>query len=512
MDTYMPRLPRVLITAVAVCATTSVQALAQADHVRVSSGQIVGTTRDGIVSFKGIPYAAPPVGELRWRAPRNPNSWKQPLNAVDYGPSCPQPQPVRRVPAGSRAEHTSEDCLTLNVWTPVARTHALPVMVWFHGGGNHDGTGSQTFYDGTAFARDGVVLVTFNYRLGALGFLAHPALSRAAGGEPLGNYGVLDQLAVLRWVKENIAAFGGDPRNVTACGESAGAEDILVLMTTQASAGLFHRAIIESAGGWSSLPPLSEAEITGSAFVSALKLNGGKTTPAEMRALPLEALVNGPNTEVFGPAIDGRLLREQPAAVFARHRAMPVRMIIGTNGNEGSLLGDDVRPTAALGSELSEGDIAQLTKLYGASAGDDHRLARVLFRDGFFVAPSRWAAAHASAAAFVYQFDYVMSVLRARRAGANHGSEIPFVFETGPLQSWNQTDKAISATLHSCWVAFATTGKPGCTGAPAWPEYGDAHRVVMEFGEPVEVKPEADRPVLDFLQSRLLPRSALGGG
>jgi para-nitrobenzyl esterase len=490
-------------------ATAWAPVFAQTDHVRVDSGEIIGALQGHVLSFKGIPYAAPPVADLRWRPPQSPKHWPQPLKALDYGPSCPQPLPVRRVPEGSAAEHTSEDCLTLNIWSPAERLRPLPVMVWLHGGGNHDGTGSQTFYDGTAFARDGVVLVTLNYRLGVLGFLVHPALTKSASrNEPLGNYGLLDQLTALRWVHRNIAAFGGDPHNVTLFGESAGGEDILALMAAPAAAGLFGKAIVESAGGaWSSLPSLADAEKSGGAFVAGLKLGDGRSavlTAATLRALPVDVLVGAPDTDEFGPVIDGRLLPEAPLTMFAHGKAPAVPMIIGTNGNEGSVLSDDgAAPDLSQGHRLSTDDIAQLRTLYGAAGANDYQLQRLLFRDGFFAGPARWAAMHGSAPAFVYRFDYVMNILRGRRSGANHGSEIPFVFETGPTDRWVQADWTMATTLHSCWIAFATTGTAGCANTPAWPSYRNGQEL-LEIGDRVELKADDERPVMKLLQSRLM--------
>jgi para-nitrobenzyl esterase len=494
-----------LALAVTACALTASPSRAQGDAVRIRTGDVIGAVHEGIVAFKGIPYAAPPIGELRWRPPREPKSWKQPLKAIDYGPSCPQPLPVRRVPPGSAAERTSEDCLTLNVWTPAARTHAMPVMVWFHGGGNHDGTGSQSFYDGTSFARDAVVLVTLNYRLGALGFLAHPALTQAAGKEePLGNYGILDQLAALHWVRKNIAAFGGDPRNVTVFGESAGGEDLLALMAAPAAAGLFSKAIVESAGGWNTLPLLADAQKMGTTLQQALSPGNTGITAAELRRLPMDALVNAPDAERLGPVVDGRLFLQPPVAVFARGKAAAIPLIIGTNGDEGSLLFEDAAPESVFGDSLSEEDLKQIRELYGPQVPDNRQFARALFRDGLFVAPTRWAAAHASGPVFVYRFDYVMSLLRGRRSGANHGSEIPFVFETGPQGRQSEADRSISETLHSCWVTFATAGIPTCTGAPAWPAYQPDRKALLEFGNRVEVEPEDDTRILQLLQTRLV--------
>ena len=491
-----------------ICAAFS--AHAQEAHVHIDSGDLVGVTRDRVESFKGIPYAAPPVGTLRWRPPQAAQHWNKSLSAVDYGASCPQEMPVRRVPAGSAAERTSEDCLTLNVWTPVEHSHPLPVMVWIHGGGNNNGTGSQTFYDGTAFARDGLVLVTLNYRLGMPGFFTHPALTREAGKALNGNYGLQDQMAALQWVQRNAAAFGGDAKNVTVFGESAGGEDILLLMTSPSAGKLFSKAIVESAGGWNGVRSLSDSEKQSAAFASALGLQGDHATAAELRAVPVDSLSKVPDQEALGPVVDGRLLPRAPVEVFAQGRALDIPLIIGTNGNEGSVLPEELKPGFALDG-LSADAIDTARKLYGASTTDDNAFAHSLFRDGFFATPARWAAARESegAPSYLYHFTYVMSRLRARRAGANHGSEIPFVFDTASTDRLSDADRAVTNAVHSCWVAFAKTATPVCTGAPAWPAYHRAEDSLLEFGDTIAVRTTPDRAVLDFLEQQLLPAATI---
>jgi len=478
---------------------------ADSPQVRIDAGQLIGTAREGVASFKGIPYAAPPVAELRWRPPQPARTWRQARYADDFGASCPQPHPPQRVSPLSAAARTSEDCLTLNVWTPSLRPDKpLPVMVWIHGGGNSEGTSAQTYYDGTAFARDGVVLVSLNYRLGLLGFFAHPALTREAGREPLVNYGLMDQLAALRWVQKNIGRFGGNPRAVTVFGESSGARDILMLMATQAAKGLFHRAIVQSAGVWDDPTTLSAAEAGGTAIATALGLPGAQATSAQLRALTPAALTAVEEQHDWGTAIDGRLLRESPVSALAANHSLPVPLIIGTNGNESSLLSLEPDSAPAFPG-LSASDIDELRALYGAPAADPAAYQRLLFRDGHFAAPARWIAANSRSPVFLYRFDYVASFLQGRRAGANHGSEIPFVFATWPDSLLRDSDRRVTRTLHGCWVSFATSGRPQCPDAPDWTAYTADQDQIMHFGAEARVAPHPDRAALDFLQSRLFP-------
>jgi para-nitrobenzyl esterase len=476
-------------------------ARAEAVRVHIADGILVGVSDQGIASFKGVPYAAPPVGDLRWRPPNAPLHWSGARPAQDFGPSCMQPMAPRRVPPGSAAAGTSEDCLTLNIWTPVARTGSLPVMVWVHGGGNVQGSGAGRFYDGSAFAGDGVVLVTINYRLGVFGFFAHPALTHAAGGEYLANYALLDQIAALQWVQRNIAAFGGDPHNVTVFGESAGAQDILALLSTSVATRVLHKAIVESAGIWDDWQPLAAAEADGARFAAQLGLPGERATPAALRAVPAQQLMMSGDIPNAGPVIDGRLLRDAAKKALAHYPKVP--LIIGSNGNEGSLLGADPKPSDALpGATAAE--LAALRAQYGAEGRDDGAFARALFRDMHFAAPARWiAASPRGAPSFLYRFDYVLSLLRSRRSGADHGSEVPYVFASWDTDLLSDSDRRVTDTLHGCWVAFAKTGTPSCAAVPHWPAYSSATDELVEFGEQAAVR-TSNAPVLNALQGRFL--------
>lgn len=472
-------------------------ALAEPVQVRIDSGALIGTGGGEVESFKGVPYAAPPVGELRWRAPRPPANWQKPLSAVDFGASCPQTPPPR-VPQGSAAEHTSEDCLTLNVWAPSPAAKAAPVMVWIHGGSNIQGTGAGVYYDGSAFARDGVVLVTLNYRLGLLGFFAHPALTREAAGSATANFGLLDQLAALAWVHRNIAAFGGDPGNVTVFGESAGAMDTVALLTAPAAKGLFHKAIVESAPMDEDWPSLAAASSAGATIATALDLPGERATLAQLRAVPMQQLVEA-SVRLSAPVIDGVLLRQPPFEALNKGAGVDVPLIIGTNGNEASLLG--ANPNL---DYFKRADFPALRTLYGSQSESDADLARSVFRDMRFAMPARWIAGHraGTAPAYLYRFEYVLSLLRSRRTGADHGSEIPYVFSSWGNYPLSETDHDVTAVMHACWIGFARTGVPDCKGGPAWPAYRPQTDLLMHFGDQPAVEKTPDGSVLDTLAER----------
>jgi para-nitrobenzyl esterase len=491
-----------------IVAVTSVgvvtRAAGQAVNVVVvtASGPVVGSVRGGIAAFKGIPYAAPPTGARRWQAPAPAIPWNSPLVAADYGASCPQRLPIRGAPTGSRANTVNEDCLTLNIWTPAPHAGALPVMIWMHGGGNIEGTASRTLYDGGNFARDSVVLVSFNYRLGLLGFFAHPALTREAGATPTANFGLLDQLAAIRWVRRNIAAFGGDTSNITIFGESAGGQDVLALLTSRMARGLFARAIAESpGGGWQRAPTLAEAERAGVQLAASLGVNTASASDA-LRALPVDSLVAHADADT-GPIIDGQLLTEPPLQAFADGQADAVPLIIGTNSDEGSLLGDMAHPAALFPRRLDGPALAAVRALYGAPASTDAAFAALLFRDAYFAGPVRRIATHEArnAPVYLYRFDYVVTPFRASRLGATHGSELPFVFGNWPIPLRIPADQAMQAAMHDCWVAFARRGAPVCAGLPGWSAYQPANGELMLINNTPGMQDNPVAAVLDRLDS-----------
>jgi para-nitrobenzyl esterase len=442
--------------------------------VRVDSGLLAGVERNGVVVFQGVPYAAPPVGELRWRAPGPPAPWPGERPATAPGAICMQ----RR----GAEDGASEDCLTLQVFAPKG-AHGAPVMVWLHGGANFFGSSAAPFYDGSSFARDGVVLVAANYRLGPFGFFAHPTLTRAAApGEALANYALMDQIAALRWVERNAAAFGGDPKRVTVFGESAGGTDVLALLATPAARGLFAQAIVESPGSaWDPLPSLRDAETEGEHLAAAAGLAGGAATPAALRALPAARLLGTQHGEIL-PVLDGTLLVESPAAAFARGHAARVPLIIGSNSYEASLI-EGGAATVQPEAETRVGHAGEDTTPQAQWAA--------LFTDKYFGAPVRWYARRAapSAPTWLYYFSYVRVSQRSKVPGAPHGSEIPYVFD-----SWDRIsaraaflpaeDRAMTALVHGLWVAFAKTGAPVSPNPklPPWPAYSAERDELMDLG------------------------------
>lgn len=470
-----------MIVAVVLVRPVSAQAADAAPTVQLRQGRLVGSGAGGVERFFNIPFAAAPVGALRWRAPQEPPRWRDARDAATLGPACPQTVRPALV-AGGVADRQSEDCLQLNVWRP-SGARKLPVMVWIHGGAHVVGSGTFPAFDGTAFARQGVVLVTINYRLGALGYFAHPSLTRAAPrGEAIANYGLMDQLAALRWVQKNIAALGGDPRQVTLFGESAGAIGVTTILAQPEAKGLFARAIVQSGVGLLDPRPLVEQQALGRALAVRAGARADATL-AELRALPAAALVAAGDVRtpgaMTGPILDGKLVREAPWRIFARAEPIDVPLLIGANSNEASvILGMGVPPAAALaylGADQAAGRAA-----YGAGLADDE-LARQVLGDAWFVAPARWLAARTAGGApsYLYHFDYVAAARRDRAKGAAHGSEIPYLFGTlayfaslaGPV---DEEDRRFGDGVSACWIAFARTGVPSCALVPDWPRYSEA--------------------------------------
>jgi para-nitrobenzyl esterase len=458
---------------------------ALAQSVTIDSGPLSGTSADGIDKYLGIPYAAPPVGPLRWMPPAAPAPWSAPRDASAFGAVCPQPPRGDGVLAMGAGLKQSEDCLFLNVFAPHGASHA-PVMVWIHGGAHRFGSGSGPIYDGTNFAKDGVILVSINYRLGPLGYFAHPALTKAAApNAPLGNYGQMDQIAALRWVQRNIAAFGGDPHNVTVFGESAGGSSILYLLATPSAKGLFAKAIVESGGGWFGAGGLADKETDGAAFASKAGLDGANATPEQLRAIPVEKTFDMPAALGFGPFVDGRLIPVSPTRAFATGAAIDVPLIIGSNSFEASLMQSFAIPPDRIIGRLTPA----ARQVYAADGADDTALAQAVFTDSVMGAPAHWVAGQEAGGApsWLYHFSYVASMQRGRVPGARHGSEIPYAFSTGSALAsrfgivLTQEDTAMEHLVHSCWVGFAKTGKPECAGQ-TWPAYTPASDTLMEFG------------------------------
>ncbi len=488
----------------------------QEPEASLADGVVRGYAAAPGAVFKGVPFAAPPVGDLRWREPLPVKPWRGVRDATRYSAACVQN------PAGTGAFlaplarrygatypmprwNVSEDCLYLNIWTPewpATQPHA--VMVWIHGGSNRIGSGSELGYDGADLARRGVVVVTINYRLGPLGFFAHPDLTRESPRHSSGNYGLLDQIAALRWVRGNIARFGGDPARVTVFGESAGAIDTGMLMCSPLAAGLFQRAIMESGPvlGIGYAYGLARAKRFGER-VAALALSGHPGGVEKLRALPAEAILAAAARAALqepdpGFVLDGWVLPRTPQRVFADGAELPVDVMIGNNGREASVFRGASGSSAAAG----EGAKKTLRISYGGMAALATAMYLIDARTGRTAAADEWlndalmtcpaaamATLHAAAGrrAYVYQFLRSIPGAGERDLGSFHSLELPYVFGAlrSPVWSWlpfQKLDDGLAAAMESYWTNFAKTGGPNGAGLARWPAFTAASGEYMEFG------------------------------
>jgi para-nitrobenzyl esterase len=473
-----PRSARILLIGALLLVLAAPLAWAH-ETVRTQTGVVKGATAGGVTSFKGIPYAAPPVGALRWRPPAPPTPWTGIRDASRYGAICMQ---VPSKDNGVGPGPASEDCLTLNLFRPTwSFRRRLPVMVWIHGGGLVNGSGTAALYDGSALARQGVVLVTINYRLGRFGFFAHPALTAEAGGKAdIANYGLMDQLAALRWVRRNVAAFGGDPGNVTIFGESSGGQSVNRLMMLPAARSLFRRAIAQSGLGRERGQSLAQAEADGRAF--AAKLGVTDDDPVALRAIPAQAIVAAGDLDIFSgqaPILDGRMLKEDPSQAFAAGHVMRIPYLAGSNSLE--LPSFYLSPKLKALNRLNPDQTAAAIKGYGSRlAYDDHVGADVIFGE-----PARTLLrdqARRGATAWLYRFSVVPASAPKEFKGAFHASDRQYVFQTLAASPWptDARDVALARTISAYWVAFAKTGDPNGPGRPRWPRY-DAKDRLLNF-------------------------------
>lgn len=494
----------VLALALSIMSTAACATVAGWPTVQVTQGLVQGSAGDDVEVYRGIPYAAPPVGDLRWRAPAAYPAWQGVRASREFGPACPQP----RVPPPFGVEGAqSEDCLTLNIWRPAgAATGPLPVMVWIHGGAFVLGSGSQPLYDGASLARRGAVVVSMNYRLGALGFLSHRSVRDSQPGEPFTNFGILDQIAALQWVQRNIAAFGGDPGNVTIAGESAGGVAVHALMTSDAARGLFHKAIAQSGGGLAAfLDPRNPAiAAAGDIWSAAAGAPGGDA--AALRALPVERIVAVPF--IAFPSIDGWLLTRNPAEAFQQGEQAAVPYLSGANSWEGSL---PVLPDALAAASLGP-DYAGLLERYTAKAGDPEAGRAQLRGDLFFVEPGRFLAQRHYARglpSWLYHFEMVPASDRAKIPGAPHGGELAYLFGTPAcaLTQWDERDRKLSELMQEYWLRFMRTGDPNGGSAPVWkPTGADGHE--LRLGEALAVA--APTQLQQEMQAAALSAAARG--
>ncbi len=478
-------------------------AAAQIGIVSVTGGRVEGVTADGVTSFKGIPFAAPPVGTLRWRAPQPVQPWAGIKQADHFAASCWQ----TLAPAGfgpwtheySVQGPVSEDCLYLNVWTPARRRAHLPVLFWIYGGGFIGGSGSVPIYNGSALASQGIVVVTVNYRLGVFGFMAHPALTREAHGAPPGNFGLQDLIAALRWLHRNASAFGGDPGKITIAGQSAGAIAVHDLIASPLASGLFARAIAES--GLPSLAPapsLARAERAGEAFARS----HGATSLAQLRALAPERLAAGPATAAlqFSPIVDGVLLPESPEIARIAGPLNDTPILVGMNADENSY-----SPTFGAASATALATLLRQTygalapvfeKLYPTNTADERAAAALeIPRDDGLASLYEWSRRRLSEShqpLYGYLYDHIEPGPQSARYRAFHSSEVPYVFGTldaAPERAFTDRDRTISRELSSYWVSFIKTGDPNVAGLPHWPRMRLPVPQLMQLGDTMRPRP-----------------------
>lgn len=483
----MPRLP--LLTILAVLPLTA----AINDPVRVEQGQLSGIlgTDPGVRVYKGIPFAAPPIGDLRWRAPKPAADWPGVRKADQFSATCMQTPFPEGSLYYSEPQPVSEDCLYLNIWTAAkSASDKRPVMVWIHGGAFTRGSGSTPMYDGENLAKKGVVLVTVNYRLGAFGFFAHSELTGESEHRSSGDYGILDEIAALQWVQKNIAKFGGDPKRVTIFGESAGSWAVNVLVASPLTKGLFERAIGESGANFNKMTTLADLEKNGARAGSIKDLRA--KSPQDIMKM-----------QGFSVNVDGWLLPTDVNTIFEKGQQNDVPVLIGSNADEGTafmpakitLAGMQATAKQRFGARAEE-----FSKVYPATSDEEAWTASAhLMRDQTFGLQMRtWARMQSKTGkspAYLYYFSHVPP--SAGHYGAYHASEIAYVFGTG--RNWEDADRKLSEVMSSYWVNFATTGNPNAKGLPEWRKYDENKDLALGLGDEIQPLPVPNKAGLDFL-------------
>jgi len=534
----MKRIALTVIAALVVITAVFVHAMVP-EQVRIDSGLVAGTAsgQPTVRVFKGIPFAAPPLGENRWKAPQPVAKWDGVRKADAFGAPCAagagggrgggggrgaaapgaaaQAAPAPAAPPREPAR--AEDCLYLNVWTSAnSPNDRRPVMVWIYGGGFTGGSGGLAWYDGENLAAKGPVIVTFNYRLGSLGFFSHPELAKESGHNASGNYGMMDALAALQWVKKNISAFGGDPNNVTIAGESAGAIMIGAIVGSPQAKGLFHRAIAES-GGWMGLMMgrMTSGETAQANGVKTMEALGAKTI-AELRAKPMNELTG---LSAGGLVIDGYLIPEDISHTFASGRQNAVDVLTGSNKDEanfgvcGGGRGNATPITAETfktNAQRRFGEAAdEYVKLYGVTSDAEAQpAAHIACADEITWNMRQWAVAQAKAGkrAYTYFFTRIPTINGGPSPnGATHTAEISYAWNNPKgqaNQTWNDVDTKLADTMSSYWVNFITKGDPNGNGLPRWPEFKDLMGGrVMVLGDTVQAESTAPAAKLSFYQA-----------
>jgi para-nitrobenzyl esterase len=441
--------------------------------------QVLGVVQAGVASFKGIRYASAPVGSLRWRPPQPPPESSEIRTAHEYGPPCQQPS----MP-GLGSYRTSEDCLTLNVFRPFEIEDPLPVMIWIHGGSFVAGTAGDPLFDGSKLAQAGVIVITLNYRLGAFGWLAHPALAEGSSDSRVANYGMMDQIAALRWIHENIRAFGGDPNNVTLFGTSSGATSVALLMLCEQSRDLFQKAILGSVPGRERVRTMEMAEAVGRQLLQAIGYDRNGPDPRAIDSevlLAAERILLAKSSRSFGPTEDGILVKEDIAAGFGAGRQNRIPLIVGSNEDE-TVFGSEPDFNEELG--LAGASVDELRRFYPEASRNLAELAARLYTDRVFTEPVRLVArSHAATGSptFRYRFSYVPEAQRAGSDGGR-GRELQFIFGAEGVPGagvFTYRDREVSNLLRAYWTNFAKTGDPNGPGLPLWETSSNREQLLL---------------------------------
>ena len=538
--------------------STDASTILESPKAEVEQGRLSGlwqkTDEDLLAVFRGVPFAAPPLGRLRWAAPASPLPWSNETDATEFGAQCMQssslslfteslvrgqglPESEAQAVISALASRTpppmSEDCLFLNLTTSnMVPAKNLPVMVWFHGGSHQTGTASSPTYQSTKLPQQGIVLVTANYRLGPFGYLAHPALSANDPNGVSSNYGILDQIAALRWIQDNIAAFGGDPNNVTIFGESAGAQAVSELMASPLADGLYHKAIMQS-GVYSWHPiglkhgfrGIPSAEVIGQSFFALNGLATMTASAAELRAISSDAILNAAISDrrflgAFLPVADGYVQPDRVLNLILDEKTAPVPILLGYNADEGSLFyqwyqratrmnhefPNELPARLARFREVFSDDAEMLIQAYGLDEPERYKYgeADMLGDDSYGVHTRLLADAHAMRELPVYVYQFRRTPPRVgQTAGAHHAAEIPFVFDTHYLPL-NRAGKRLTDTMVAYWTNFAKYGDPNSDDIPEWPAYDTKTKRWMILDNEISVEADVRKEKLDAIENAYL--------
>ncbi len=534
MNPFIHRTSRCLGSGLLIAALAAAAACANDEPVKTDSGLVSGTRvgSDGQVRlYKGIPFAAPPTGKLRWQPPQPPAAWDGVRECTEFSPVCPQaPYPEGSVYARA-PQPQSEDCLYLNLWTAAGRRdEKRPVMVWIHGGALTRGSGSIGAYDGQSLARKGVVLVTINYRLGPFGYLSHPALSAESPHGSSGNYGVLDQIAALEWVKRNIGAFGGDPARVTIFGESAGSWSVCALLATPLSNGLFHRAIGQSGARFGPMPYLDQdrhgldaAEKRGPRLAEILGCDQAPDPLAAMREKTADEILAAA-AKVPGrtaACVDGWVFPDEIAGIYAAGRQAAVPVLLGSNADEGTSLVGHLVPQSVdefrAAAKRKYGELAdRFFEVYPVASDSDVRDAFLhSTRDEWFTWQMRtWARLthKAGGKAYLYYFTRVPPRPDRQKLGAYHAAEILYAFDNLNKSPWmlEPSDTRLSAAMSDCWTRFAATGDPRGGEISTWEAYTPDAQPYLEFGDVIRPGRQLLKAQCDFFDRHMATQRGAG--